>query len=162
MKWYYFVPENSEKCKIIYDRKCPPNNSVYEEWITIGLVNDGAQIIFIEYDFYDKDPDGVREAYDCMYDSIYSITVDTSKTDKQKLFALTITKDSSIIEGFDIDIKQSKVIYIFTEPYNFDNNLLLRISNQIESNSQNAKEIIQQNLLANKNSSCLVILNDRM
>lgn len=162
MKWYSFVPENLEKCKIIYDRKCPPNNSVYEEWTTVGLENDGAQITFIEYDFYDKDPDGVREAYDCVYDSIYNITVDTSKADKQKLFALTITKDSSIIEGFDIDIKQSKVIYIFTEPYNFDNNLLLRISNQIENDSQNAKEIIEQNLLVNKNSSCLVILNDRM
>ena len=162
MKWYSFVPENLEKCIIIYDRKCPPNNSVYEEWTTVGLENDGAQITFIEYDFYYKDPDGVREAYDCVYDSIYNITVDTSKADKQKLFALTITKDSSIIEGFDIDIKQSKVIYIFTEPYNFDNNLLLRISNQIENDSQNAKEIIEQNLLVNKNFSCLVILNDRM
>ena len=162
MRWYSFIPENSDSCKMIYQRKCPPNNSVYEEWTTVGIENDGAQITFVEYDYYDKDPDGVREAYDCMYDSKYNITVDTSKTDKQKLFALTITKDSSIIEGFDIDIKQSKVIYIFTEPYNFDNNLLLRISNQIENDSQNAKEIIQQNLLVNKNSSCLVILNDRM
>ena len=163
MIWYSNIPDNTENCSIIYNRKCPPNNSVYEEWITVGLENDGAQITFIEYDFYDKDPDGVREAYDCVYDSIYNITVDTSKADKQKLFAYTVTKENNVITGFDIDISKTKVVYIFTEPQNFDNNLLITVSKEIESDSQNAKETIEQNLLANnKNSSCLVILNDRM
>ena len=37
MRWYSFIPENSDSCKMIYQRKCPPNNSVYEEWTTVGI-----------------------------------------------------------------------------------------------------------------------------
>lgn len=163
MRWYSFVPEDSKKCKYIYDRKCPPNNSVYEAWTTIGLENDGAQITFVEYDYYDKDPDGVREAYDCMYDSEYNITVDISKIDSNKLFAYTVTKDKDLIIGFDIDITKARVIYLFTEPQDLTKDLILKLTEQIEIDKQNAKETIQQNLFANnKNPSCLVILNDRM
>ena len=45
MRWYSYIPDNTENCSIIYNRKCPPNNSVYEEWITVGLENDGAHNI---------------------------------------------------------------------------------------------------------------------
>lgn len=163
MKWYSNIPDNTENCSIIYNRKCPPNNSVYEEWITVGLENDGAQITFIEYDFYDKDPDGVREAFDCMYDSIYNVTVDTSKADKQKLFAYTVTKENNIITGFDIDISKTKVVYIFTKPQNFDNNFLITVSKEIENYNQNAEEIINQYLSPKDNPPpYLVILNDRL
>ena len=163
MRWYSNIPDNTENCSIIYNRKCPPNNSVYEEWITVGLVNDGAQIIFVEYDFYDKDPDGVREAYDCVYDSVYNITVDTSKVDNQKLFAYTVTKDYNVITGFDIDISKTKVVYIFTKPQNFDNNFLITVSKEIENYNQNAEEIITQYLSSKDNPTpYLVILNDRL
>ena len=161
MRWYSFIPENSDSCKMIYQRKCPPNNSVYECWTTVGIENDGAQIIFIEYDFYDKDPDGVREAYECMYDSVYNITVDTSKIDTEKLFVYTVTKDGSLISGFDINMKNSRLIIILTEPKNFDNNFLINLSNRIETNKSNIQQIINQTFFKNT-IPYLIILNDRM
>ena len=161
MRWYSFIPENSDTCKMIYQRKCPPNNSVYEEWTTVGIENDGAQITFIEYDFYDKDPDGVREAYECMYDSVYNITVDTSKIDTEKLFVYTVTKDGSLISGFDINMKNSRLITILTEPKNFDNNFLINLSNRIETNKSNIQQIINQTFFQNT-IPYLIILNDRM
>lgn len=161
MRWYSYIPESLEKCQIIYNRKCPPNNSVYEEWITVGLENDGAQITFVEYEFYDKDPDGVREAYDCMYDSEYNITVDISKFDSQKLFVYTLTKDGSLITNPDIDIAKSKAIFIFTEPQNENKTLISSISKQIENDTKNMTQILQQSALP-KNSALLLILNDRL
>ena len=146
---------------MIYQRKCPPNNSVYEEWTTVGIENDGAQITFIEYDFYDKDPDGVREAYDCVYDSVYNITVDTSKIDTEKLFVYTVTKDGSLISGFDINMKNSRLITILTKPKNFDNNFLINLSNRIETNKSNIQQIINQTFFKNT-IPYLIILNDRM
>ena len=161
MRWYSFIPENLDSCKMIYQRKCPPNNSVYEEWTTVGIENDGAQITFVEYDFYDKDPDGVREAYECMYDSVYNITVDTSKIDTEKLFVYTVTKDGSLISGFDINMKNSRLITILTEPKNFDNNFLINLSNRIETNKSNIQQIINQTFFQNT-IPYLIILNDRM
>ena len=161
MRWYSFIPENSDSCKMIYQRKCPPNNSVYECWTTVGIENDGAQITFVEYDYYDKDPDGVREAYDCMYDSIYNITVDTSKIATEKLFVYTVTKDGSLISGFDINMKNSRLITILTEPKNFDNNFLINLSNRIETNKSNIQQIINQTFFQNT-IPYLIILNDRM
>ena len=161
MRWYSFIPENSDSCKMIYQRKCPPNNSVYEEWTTVGIENDGAQITFVEYDYYDKDPDGVREAYECMYDSVYNITVDTSKIDTEKLFVYTVTKDGSLISGFDINMKNSRLITILTEPKNFDNNFLINLSNRIETNKSNIQQIINQTFFQNT-IPYLIILNDRM
>ena len=161
MRWYSFIPENSDSCKMIYQRKCPPNNSVYECWTTVGIENDGAQITFVEYDYYDKDPDGVREAYECMYDSVYNITVDTSKIDTEKLFVYTVTKDGSLISGFDINMKNSRLIIILTEPKNFDNNFLINLSNRIETNKSNIQQIINQTFFKNT-IPYLIILNDRM
>ena len=161
MRWYSFIPENSDSCKMIYQRKCPPNNSVYECWTTVGIENDGAQITFVEYDYYDKDPDGVREAYECMYDSVYNITVDTSKIDTEKLFVYTVTKDGSLISGFDINMKNSRLITILTEPKNFDNNFLINLSNRIETNKSNIQQIINQTFFKNT-IPYLIILNDRM
>ncbi|MBQ4509826.1 MAG: hypothetical protein II984_03800 [Clostridia bacterium] len=161
MRWYSYIPESLEKCQIIYNRKCPPNNSVYEEWITVGLENDGAQITFVEYEFYDKDPDGVREAYDCMYDSEYNITVDISKFDSQKLFVYTVAKDGSLITNSDIDIAKSKAIFIFTELQNGNEDILLNLLKQIENDIKNMTQILQQSALP-KNSALLLILNDRL
>ena len=162
MRWYSFIPENSDTCKMIYQRKCPPNNSVYECWTTVGVENDGAQITFVEYDYYDKDPDGVREAYDCMYDSEYNITVDITKSDNKKIFAYTVTKDEELILGYDIDITKTRAIYLFTEQLNLDDDLLINLTSQIEADKQNAEEIIRTNLFSVKNTPCLVIFNDRM
>lgn len=159
MRWYSYVPEN---CNIIYNRKCPPNNSVYEEWTTIGLENDGSQITFVEYEFYDKDPDGVREAFDCMYDSEYKITVDISRADSSKLFAYTITKDQKLKADLDIDISDSRAIYIFTKAQNFTKELLLSITEKIENNKQEADKFLEQNFARDKNVAYLIILNDRM
>ena len=163
---YYELTNN--KCSFIYESICPPNNSVSETWTTHGIENDGAQITFLEYEFYDKDPDGVREAYGCMYDFEYKVTINTEKADENKLFAYTVTKDKTIVRGYDIDMKSVRMVYIFTKPQEIRNEEFVLVAEKIEAlkrapnEQESVKELINNHLIrGNEDVACLVAYNDR-
>ncbi|MBO5416734.1 MAG: hypothetical protein J6A83_08915 [Clostridia bacterium] len=165
MRFYLIEVAEGGNLNEIYDMRCPPNNSVSETWTTRGLEVDGAQITFLEYEFYDKDPDGVREAFDCMYDSEHTLTIDTSKADAEKLFMYTVNLDGSVLRGFDIDIDKARAVYIFVEPQDFDDERLLNVTEKAENApaSQDAvKNILRCELLGGKdNSVCFALLKCR-
>lgn len=141
MRWFYLATKNSGNYKEIYERKCPPNNSVYECWTTVGIWHNGAEVTFIEYDYYDKDPDGVREAFGSTYDSEYSITANFSGADPEKLFIYTVTGDGNVTSAPTFDINTSRAVYIFIEPTNISKELLLSITEKAEDKSLTAREI---------------------
>ena len=161
--WYYYEPTETKNKHVTYERKCPPNNSVTETWTTVIIKNDGAEIKFSEYTFYDNDPDGVREAYGCTYDSEYSFTVDLSKNDVQKLFVYTLNNNGTITDSIDID--SARAIYIFTSPQSISDELLLRVTEEVEKAEHYAnavENIINEKILCgNRAVSYLSVFKNR-
>ncbi|MBQ8907241.1 MAG: hypothetical protein IJY71_01470 [Clostridia bacterium] len=108
-----------------YARKHPPNSSVSETWTTYGFENGGAIIRFVQYDYYDLDPDGVREAYGCLYDDIHTVTPDTSEADPEKLFAYTVTMDGKVERGLSLDLDAAAMVLVLAEPHPLTDEALL-------------------------------------
>lgn len=169
MRCYSIKSKTNESHRFIYETKCPPNSSVSETWRTVGLENDGAQLTFVEYDFYDKDPDGVREAYDCMYESEYEITVNSEMADSEKLFAYTVTNDNTVSYGFNIDMKNARTIFVVTEPLSVDDNTILSVTEKInvlmktEASQEPVNDIVTRELLCQRDgTSCFILYNSRM
>jgi len=135
MAWslYWNEPQNAEQMCILYESICPPNNSVSETWKNVGITHHDANIMFHEYSFCDKDPDGVREAYGQMYDSKYTFTVDTSQAHPEKLFVYTLYMDGGVLQGFDVDIDTARAVYIFTTPQNITGEMLQSATEHAEN-----------------------------
>lgn len=168
MRWYFLESEKMDGKREIYDCKCPPNSSVSETWTTRGLESDGARIIFVEYDFYDKDPDGVREAFDCTYDSVHTLTADITAADPEKLFMYTVESDGKAVFGFNADIKNAQATYVFTEKQDFSEKSLLYVTEKAKELSSsattlddinNVKRFIRKELLGGRTDTvCLFML----
>ncbi|MBO5701061.1 MAG: hypothetical protein J6S71_01355 [Clostridia bacterium] len=172
--WYYVNisrlnrgPESGEdqssgKPCIFYNNYIQPNNSVHREWITVGVEHDGAKISFVEYHSYDKDPDGVREDFGCMYDFEYSFTVDVLEADPEKLFVYTLYKDGRVSRGFDIDTDNARSVMVFVEPQNFSDAELAQVIEEAENAPRYAgavEEIIKEKLLGGrKDTICLAFI----
>ena len=128
--------------RFLYDRKCPPNSSVSRTWTTWGLAHDEAQITFVEYVFYDKDPDGVREAYGCTYDSEYSLTVNAELADPEKLFVYALSLEGEGMQGVNIDPQKARAVYVFPSPMSLTAEALLRVTEQAER-AREAKQDVE-------------------
>jgi len=149
---YGFIVKSDSvsNCDEVYDRKHPPNSSVSETWTTYGLEYDGATVCFVEYDYYDLDPDGVRDAFDCKYDSVHTLTVNVSESDRNRFFMYTLYMDDSVVFGFDIDTEHARSIFVFSQPHEPDNEQLKLITQMVESKSASRKKIedlIYRNIL---------------
>ena len=161
MKFYSIEPQAGENAQILYDRKSPPNNSVSKTWTTRGVATDGAEITFVEYEYYDKDPDGVREAYGCLYDSEHTLTANTDKADPEKLFVYTVQGDGEILYGMDFNIEDAQAIYVLTAPKGISDEALLRLTEELVAKPLSyteAETLILHRLLADTPKATLVVL----
>lgn len=132
MRYYLLEGEVKGNWKNTYEQKTQPNSAVPEIWRSRSFENDGARIKFVECDYYDKDPDSVREACGCMYASVYRLTVDVDEADPEKLYVYTVETDGNVKQGFDIDMEKTRAVYIFREPRSFGNALLLAVTKKAE------------------------------
>lgn len=158
--WRDVEPENPEKGEIYYSSKYPPNSSVDESFITIGVVKGEAKILFEKYDMVDKDPDGVREAYGCLYDPIHTFTVDESAADPAVIFAYTLTKAGDVKQGLPLDLDAARSIFLFTEPHEVTAETLLFVTEKAESFSLDVhamEELIKKDVLDGKDALCLML-----
>lgn len=160
MKFYSIEPVTGEDARLLYEHKCPPNSSVHESWTTRGVAAGGAEITFVEYEYYDKDPDGVREAYGCSYDSEHTLTADTSKADPEKLFVYTVQKDGKILRGFDFTVEDARAIYVLSVRREIDDGTLLRLTETLCTEKQSyaeAEALILTELLQGVPSATLAV-----
>ena len=119
-------------------------------------------VFYLGYDFYDKDPDGVREAYDCMYDSVHTYTLTTEKFDSEKLHlymfktdntAFKYVQESDCQDAIQINLQDVKAVFVFLnskEPL-LDN--LVNVANKIISKNptyNEAHNIINTTLKSDK------------
>lgn len=166
MRWYSLEPKHSGNWEMIYNRKHPPNSSVSETWTTRGLAHDGAQILFVEYEFYDLDPDGVRAAFDCLYESVHSVSLEVHPGNSEKLFMYTIEPDGRVMRGFDVDVEKARAVLVFTQPQHFSDDVLLSVTDKIEqapTYDGAVNQILLQDLLdGNEEVVCLAYFKNRI
>lgn len=165
MRYYSIEPSSPGNWKIIYDRRQPPNSSVTESWLTVGLENEGARLTFLEYIFEDDDPDGVREAYGCKYKSIYRLTADTSEADAEKIFAYTLNEDGSVVRGLGFDLERARAVYLFIKPESLDDEMLVAATEKIESAPRylgEVESIIKRDLVGGRDDVvCFALIKNR-
>lgn len=129
---YAYIPKESQTLERVYDRKSKSNTSVSENWITLGIRKNGAQITFVEYDFYDLDPDGVRDAYDCMYDSVHEIDIDTTQMGNVGFTLYALYGDGRVERNADIDMKSARSVFAFTDPISLTNDEIIALTESLE------------------------------
>lgn len=143
MAWsfYYHYPKANGEAYVRYDCKHPPNSSVSETFTTYEIVNGKAKLSFLEYDFYDLDPDGVREAYGCLYESRYTLTVDDTAYDPETLFVYTVLRDGGVQRGGKPDPDAARAIFVFSCPIESSDEALLSLTREAENLPKTAGEV---------------------
>lgn len=158
--WYSVNPTDAAKGGIYYNRRSKPNSSVDEEWITYGVIKGDAKLLFEEYHFSDNDPDGVREAYGCMYETVNTFTMDASAADPAHFFVYTLQADATVSEGLAPNLDTARMIFVFTEPRTLATEKLLFVAQAIESKAVDWEQMsafLQKELLDGEDTPCLVV-----